>query len=114
VCAKLGDGAELPQREDWSRIGRLVDHLPHIEGVFHLPEVDPTYIIRATQEFYEYPMCDRDPLPRWSFGRVALLGDATHPIHRVVQVLGLTKNCGSGANVVFFLVCAYLNREVTH
>jgi 5-methylphenazine-1-carboxylate 1-monooxygenase len=28
-------------------------------------------------------MCDRDPLPRWSFGRVALLGDAAHPMYPV-------------------------------
>ena len=26
----------------------------------------------------EFPMIDRDPLPRWSFGRVTLLGDAAH------------------------------------
>ena len=25
-------------------------------------------------------MVDRDPLPRWSFGRVTLLGDAAHPM----------------------------------
>ncbi len=26
-------------------------------------------------------MVDRDPLPRWSFGRVTLLGDAAHPMY---------------------------------
>jgi len=26
-------------------------------------------------------MCDRDPLPHWSFGRVTLLGDAAHPMY---------------------------------
>jgi 5-methylphenazine-1-carboxylate 1-monooxygenase len=84
VCAKLGDGSEPPpRREDWSRIGRLVDLLPHVEGVFHLPEIDPVDVIRATEEFYEYPMCDRDPLPRWSFGRMTLLGDAAHPMYPV-------------------------------
>jgi 5-methylphenazine-1-carboxylate 1-monooxygenase len=30
---------------------------------------------------YEFPFVDRDPLPRWSFGRVTLLGDAAHPMH---------------------------------
>ena len=40
-------------------------------------------IIRATRAFYEYPMCDRDPLPQWSFGRVTLLGDAAHPMYPV-------------------------------
>jgi 2-polyprenyl-6-methoxyphenol hydroxylase-like FAD-dependent oxidoreductase len=28
-------------------------------------------------------MCDRDPLPRWSFGRVTLLGDAAHSMYPV-------------------------------
>src|ERR1700674_2699303 len=40
-------------------------------------------IIEATSEFFEYPMCDRDPLPRWSHGRVTLLGDAAHPMYPV-------------------------------
>jgi len=26
-------------------------------------------------------MCDRDPLPCWSHGRVTLLGDAAHPMY---------------------------------
>lgn len=28
-------------------------------------------------------MCDRDPLPYWSLGRVTLLGDAAHPMYPV-------------------------------
>ncbi|MGH3740468.1 MAG: FAD-dependent monooxygenase, partial [Micromonosporaceae bacterium] len=28
----------------------------------------------------EYPMVDQEPLDRWSFGRVSLLGDAAHPM----------------------------------
>ena len=26
-------------------------------------------------------MADRDPLPRWTFGRITLLGDAAHPMY---------------------------------
>ena len=37
-------------------------------------------LICRTEEIYEYPKDDRDPLPRWSFGRVTLLGDAAHPM----------------------------------
>ena len=84
VTARLGDGSTPPpRREDWNRIGRLDELLPHVEGVFHLPTIDPVAVIRATADVYEYPMCDRDPLPRWSFGRVALLGDAAHPMYPV-------------------------------
>jgi 5-methylphenazine-1-carboxylate 1-monooxygenase len=84
VAAKLSDGsAPPPRREDWNRLGRLDELLPYIEGVFHLPTIDPVAVIRATANVYEYPMCDRDPLPRWSFGRVTLLGDAAHPMYPV-------------------------------
>jgi hypothetical protein len=32
---------------------------------------------------FEYPMVDRDPLPRWGSGRVTLLGDAAHPMYPI-------------------------------
>jgi 5-methylphenazine-1-carboxylate 1-monooxygenase len=84
VAAKVGDGAEPPpRREDWNRPGRLEELLPHVEGVFQLSAIDPVEMVRQTAEFFEYPMCDRDPLPQWSFGRVTLLGDAAHPMYPV-------------------------------
>jgi 2-polyprenyl-6-methoxyphenol hydroxylase-like FAD-dependent oxidoreductase len=84
VTAKLGDGsAPPPRREDWNRLSRLDELLPHVEGVFRLDPVDLVAVIRATEAVYEYPMCDRDPLPHWSFGRVTLLGDAAHPMYPV-------------------------------
>lgn len=84
VAAKLGDGSEPPpRREDWNRQGVLEELLPYVEGVFSLPAIDPVKVIKATDKFYEYPMCDREPLPRWSFGRVTLLGDAAHPMYPV-------------------------------
>ena len=45
--------------------------------------IDVPNLISATPEFYEYPTCDRDPLPYWSTGRVTLLGDAAHPMYPV-------------------------------
>ncbi|MGB0385536.1 MAG: flavin-dependent oxidoreductase [Ardenticatenaceae bacterium] len=84
VGAKLGDGSEPPpRREDWSRQGALEELLPYVEGVFQLSAVDPVDVIRATEKFYEYPMCDREPIRRWTFGRVTLLGDAAHPMYPV-------------------------------
>jgi 2-polyprenyl-6-methoxyphenol hydroxylase-like FAD-dependent oxidoreductase len=38
-------------------------------------------MIRAAEVVLEYPMVDKDPLPRWSHGRVTLLGDAAHPMY---------------------------------
>src|SRR5579864_2801842 len=50
---------------------------------FSLPYVNANALIEATPEFWEYPMCDRDPLPRWTHGRVTLLGDAAHPMYPI-------------------------------
>src|SRR5262249_39163025 len=84
VMARLGDGtAPPPRRQDWNRPGRLRDALGFVEGSFRLGFVEPSEIIKATGAFYEYPNCDRDPLPRWSFGVTTLLGDAAHPMYPV-------------------------------
>ena len=84
VMAKTGIPGTSPlRREDWSRRGALTEALPFVRNRFRLDFVEPADIINATDEFYEYPNCDRDPLPRWSFGRVTLLGDAAHPMYPV-------------------------------
>jgi len=83
VAARIGDGlVPPPRKEDWSRLGRFEELMPHVQR-FRLPGVDVGHLIEATSEFWEYPMCDRDPLPRWSHGRVTLLGDAAHPMYPV-------------------------------
>lgn len=84
VGAKLGDGSgPPPRREDWSREGALDEVLPFVENVFSFDLLDPAALIRGTETFYEYPMCDRDPIPTWSFGRITLMGDAAHPMYPV-------------------------------
>ncbi|KAI5276332.1 FAD/NAD(P)-binding domain-containing protein [Aureobasidium subglaciale] len=40
-------------------------------------------LIDDTDKVYEFPMCDRDPVPRWSVGRVTLLGDSAHPMYPI-------------------------------
>jgi 5-methylphenazine-1-carboxylate 1-monooxygenase len=83
VAAKIGNAnTPPPRKEDWSRPGRFEDLMPHLQR-FLLPAIDAQALIEATNEFWEYPMCDRDPLPRWSHGRVTLLGDAAHPMYPV-------------------------------
>jgi 5-methylphenazine-1-carboxylate 1-monooxygenase len=82
VVARVGEGGAPPRKEDWSRKGQREELTPHVAR-FSIPHVDVQALIAATPEFWEYPMCDRDPLPRWSHGRVTLLGDAAHPMYPV-------------------------------
>jgi 5-methylphenazine-1-carboxylate 1-monooxygenase len=71
-----------PQRENWSRPGRY-EAFQHLVARLHLPANETERMIQATPEIFEYPMCDRDPLPWWTQGRVTLLGDAAHPMYPV-------------------------------
>ncbi len=81
IMARIGNGSKPPpRREDWNRPGRLDEVLPFVRDHFRLGFVDPVALIEATGIFYEYPTCDRDPVPGWSFGRATLLGDAAHPM----------------------------------
>jgi len=43
--------------------------------------LDVHHLVASSSESYEYPMADIDPLPRWIFGRCALLGDAAHAMY---------------------------------
>lgn len=82
VNVRTGDPTRPPPRENWSKPGRLEDVLPFARR-FRIPGIDVEALIRATPSFWDYPMCDRDPLPRWTQGSVTLLGDAAHPMYPV-------------------------------
>ncbi len=83
VNVRIGDPAKPPPaKENWSRAGRLEDVLPHAKR-FSIPNFDIVSLIKSSPGFWEYPMCDRDSLPRWTHGRVTLLGDAAHPMYPV-------------------------------
>src|SRR6266481_4605782 len=43
--------------------------------------LDVPNLLRRSDVIFEYPMVDRDPVDRWTFGRVTLLGDAAHPMY---------------------------------
>ncbi|GEP57837.1 flavin-dependent oxidoreductase [Reyranella soli] len=67
-------------RQDWTGRGRLSDMMPAFAGL-KFDWLDISGMIESTEEILEYPMVDRDPLPRWTFGRITLLGDAAHPMY---------------------------------
>jgi 2-polyprenyl-6-methoxyphenol hydroxylase-like FAD-dependent oxidoreductase len=67
------------RKRDWNRPGAIDDFI----GAFadwHFDWLDVPSFIRAADSVLEFPMVDQDPLPRWSFGRVTLSGDAAHPM----------------------------------
>jgi 2-polyprenyl-6-methoxyphenol hydroxylase-like FAD-dependent oxidoreductase len=47
------------------------------------PWIDIHGLFSATEPVLQLPNVDRDPIPRWSFGRVTLIGDAAHPMQPV-------------------------------
>ncbi|MEZ5815922.1 MAG: flavin-dependent oxidoreductase [Hyphomicrobiaceae bacterium] len=70
------------RREDWNRPGRLEEFLPRF-AEWHFDWLDVPALIRGAQACFEYPMVDRNPLERWTHGRVTLLGDAAHPMYPI-------------------------------
>ena len=73
---------KIYMKSDWSKkvdkskfIGSFTD--------WFFEWINPLSLISETSSIYEYPMVDRDPLEKWTFGRTTLLGDAAHPTYPV-------------------------------
>ena len=65
---------------DWNKRVRHEDFLHHFEDWTH-DWIDIPAMLRGAADVFEYPMIDRDPVPTWVDGRVALLGDAAHVMY---------------------------------
>ena len=65
---------------DWNRKVDIERFIHHFEG-WNYDWLDVPALIRGASEVFEYPMIDRDPVPSWVDGRVALLGDAAHVMY---------------------------------
>jgi 2-polyprenyl-6-methoxyphenol hydroxylase-like FAD-dependent oxidoreductase len=65
---------------DWSKTGRLEDFF-HFYAGWTFDWLDAAGLLRDAEFILSYPMVDRDPVARWSFGRITLLGDAAHPMY---------------------------------
>jgi 2-polyprenyl-6-methoxyphenol hydroxylase-like FAD-dependent oxidoreductase len=78
---KMGEEGKLTVR-DWNRqVGK--ERLMDIYKNWKFDWIDVPQMIAESDGIYEFPMSDRDPLDRWSFGRVTLLGDAAHPMYPI-------------------------------
>jgi 2-polyprenyl-6-methoxyphenol hydroxylase-like FAD-dependent oxidoreductase len=70
------------RREDYNRKGKREEFAPWFDD-WKFDWLDVPGLIRDAEYFYEYPLVDRDPLERWTFGRVTLMGDAAHPMYPI-------------------------------
>jgi 2-polyprenyl-6-methoxyphenol hydroxylase-like FAD-dependent oxidoreductase len=68
--------AEWLTPESWSATGD-VRELRAAYSTFH---EDVRAVLDACPDCHKWAVLDRDPLPRWSDGRIVLLGDACHPM----------------------------------
>lgn len=68
--------------QDWNRPGRRADFANHFAD-WSFDWLDIPAIIDQAEGIWEFPMVDRDPLPKWSHGPVTLLGDAAHAMYPI-------------------------------
>jgi 2-polyprenyl-6-methoxyphenol hydroxylase-like FAD-dependent oxidoreductase len=68
------------EMNDWNKPGDLADFISVYES-WRFDWLDVAEMIRKSEFILEYPMVDKDPLERWTFGRVTLAGDAAHPMY---------------------------------
>jgi len=64
------------RNESWTADGAIADLRAEFDGW------DPRlqHLIASATETKRWALFDREPLPRWTAGRVSLLGDAAHPM----------------------------------
>nr|WP_145551999.1 flavin-dependent oxidoreductase [Variovorax boronicumulans] len=67
---------------DWNRRVAVDEFIHHFDG-WDYGWIDVPALLRGASQVFEYPMIDRDPVPTWIDGRVALLGDAAHVMYPV-------------------------------
>ena len=65
--------------EGWENLSEQEKLKPRYQG-WTFDWINVPKMMNATREIFEFPVYDRDPLDRWTFGRVTLLGDAAHPL----------------------------------
>ncbi|MXO58452.1 flavin-dependent oxidoreductase [Altererythrobacter salegens] len=70
---------------DWAKSGWFrpvgLDEFAHEFEDFVYDWLDLPALLASSEIAYENPMIDRDPLPTWVDGPVALIGDAAHPMY---------------------------------
>ena len=74
------DNSEGWQKRGWFREVPVGDFIHHFDG-WVWDWLDVPALVRGADAAYENPMIDRDPVPTWRDGPVALMGDAAHAMY---------------------------------
>jgi 2-polyprenyl-6-methoxyphenol hydroxylase-like FAD-dependent oxidoreductase len=74
------DNAEGWKQSGWFRQVRIDEFAHHFDG-WVWDWLDVPLLLRQAEVAFENPMIDRDPVPSWCDGPVALLGDAAHAMY---------------------------------
>lgn len=77
IAERAFDAGHGWAREDWSREAPASDFIDWFRD-WRFGWIDIPALVEGAPAIYEYPMVDRNPLPRWTEGRVTLMGDAAH------------------------------------
>ncbi|MEL1251528.1 flavin-dependent oxidoreductase [Aurantiacibacter gilvus] len=80
IAEKTFDDTHDWTKSGWFREVHLAD-FAHDFSSFVYDWFDLPTLLQQSDVVYENPMIDRDPLPTWVDGPVALLGDAAHPMY---------------------------------
>ena len=87
--------------QDWNSKGKLSELMPLFEN-WRFPWLDVASAIQDTANIYKYPMVDRNPVSKWTFNRVTIMGDAAHAMYPI----------GSNGASQAILDAAYLARAI--
>jgi len=80
IAERTIDPAAGFKKEDYSRQVDRAEFLPEFEN-WRYDWLDIPELVNGSGTVFEYPMVDRDPLPKWTNGRVTLMGDAAHVMY---------------------------------
>ena len=104
--AELRVPGDTPPRTDWNKkVDKSV-----FAGAFadwRWDWIDIPAVIEGAAAVYEFPLVDRDTLPRWTFGRVTLMGDAAHAMYPI----GSNGSAQAIVDAAYFAECLGLLRD---
>lgn len=80
IAEKTYDTGHDWSKSGWFRKVELAEFAQEFDG-FVYDWLDLPALLAKSEVAYENPMIDRDPLPSWVDGPVALIGDAAHPMY---------------------------------